>query len=245
MAIDARKELFELIQLDGIVCLFTNDRIDRSTVPKGLHCYDVRDSDQTDGSFAEINPFVFVNHWGTILCKHEFPMNEFGCYYPKDIDAVFLDKSMDTEAFLASREDLLMLDSFYIGDIKVYTENGQKYCQYPDEEKPRLYREHIRDIQAGDAFLAWGSIRTAESAAHRNLDEPDAPWIVYDDCDGSWFEEDISTNPLSSPFFHKTEAFDKSALDKIPLDQQLGQVSSRSKSDNQIQQPNRGNNHNR
>ena len=236
MSIDARKESFDLIQLDGTVCLFTNDRIDRSTVPDGLQCYDVRDSDQTDGSFAEINRFVLVNHWGTILCKHEFPMNEIGCYYPRDVDAVFLDRSMGVEEFLACREDLLMLDSFYIGAIKVYTENGQKYCQFPDEDKPRLYRETIQDIQAGDAFLAWGSIRIAESASHRNSDEPDSPWVVYDDCDGSWFEEDISANPLSSPFFHRTEAVDKSTIDKIPLEQQLGEATSRMKNNNQIQQ---------
>lgn len=85
MQFDATKESFTLIDLEGHICLFTNMRIDRSTIPEGLYCYDVRDSDFCDGSFAEIQPFVFVNHWGTIICKEELPMNsEWGTYIPEN-----------------------------------------------------------------------------------------------------------------------------------------------------------------
>ena len=66
---DATKEKYELMEIDGRPVLFTNLRLDRETVPEGLFCYDVRDSDDLDGSFAEIAPFVRVNHWGTILCR--------------------------------------------------------------------------------------------------------------------------------------------------------------------------------
>ena len=80
---------YYLVNMDGYICAFHNDRIDRSTIPDGLFCYDVRDSDHTDGTFSEVQPSVLVNHWGTILTKEEIPMNEYGCYWPKDGDPLF------------------------------------------------------------------------------------------------------------------------------------------------------------
>ena len=81
---DAAKEGYELAEIDGRPVLFTNMRLDRDTVPDGIFCYDVRDSDRLDGSMAEIKAVVVVNHWGTILCKGPFPVDESGSYYPED-----------------------------------------------------------------------------------------------------------------------------------------------------------------
>ena len=64
MAMNAGKEKYDVVDVDGRLCLFTNMRLDRNTIPPGLHCYDVRDSDFLDGSFCEIKPFVMVNHGG-------------------------------------------------------------------------------------------------------------------------------------------------------------------------------------
>lgn len=94
---DAAKENYELMEIDGRPVLFTNLRLDRDTVPEGLFCYDVRDSDNLDGSFAEIAPFVRVNHWGTILCREPFQLDGTGSYYPDDWS--FLGESMDAFAF--------------------------------------------------------------------------------------------------------------------------------------------------
>ncbi len=94
---DATKEKYELMEIDGRPVLFTNLRLDRETVPEGLFCYDVRDSDDLDGSFAEIAPFVRVNHWGTILCRESFQLDGDGSYYPEDWN--FLGESMDAFEF--------------------------------------------------------------------------------------------------------------------------------------------------
>lgn len=84
---DAASEGYELCELDGKPVAFTNMRLDRQTVPDGLHCYDIRDSDRLDGSCAEVKAHVMVNHWGTILCKSPFPLDEHGSYYPEnDLD---------------------------------------------------------------------------------------------------------------------------------------------------------------
>lgn len=81
---DATKEGYMLAEIDKRFVLFTNMRLDRDTVPYGLFCYDVRDSDILDGSFAQIKPFVMVNHWGTILSRETFPLDEQGSYYPEE-----------------------------------------------------------------------------------------------------------------------------------------------------------------
>lgn len=81
---DATREGYMLAEIDGKPVLFTNMRLDRDTVPEGIFCYDIRDSDDMDGSFAEVKPFVMVNHWGTILCREPFPLDEHGSYYPDD-----------------------------------------------------------------------------------------------------------------------------------------------------------------
>ena len=94
---DATKEGYMLAEIDATPVLFTNMRLDRDTVPEGLFCYDVRDSDHLDGSFAEVKSFVMVNHWGTILCRQPFPLDEHGSYYPDDWR--FLDRAVTLAEF--------------------------------------------------------------------------------------------------------------------------------------------------
>ena len=96
-AFDATKEGYMLAEIDGKPVLFTNMRLDRDTVPEGLFCYDVRDSDRLDGSFAEVKPHVLVNHRGTILCREPFPLDGHGSYYPEDWG--FLGEDMSLEKF--------------------------------------------------------------------------------------------------------------------------------------------------
>ena len=67
MTIDARKERFELVEVLGHPMLFTGLRVDRSTVPKGLYLYEVRNDDDQCGLPVEIGRWVMVNHWGTLL----------------------------------------------------------------------------------------------------------------------------------------------------------------------------------
>ena len=74
MKVNAAEEDFELMELFGKTVLFTNMRVDRSTVPKELYVYELRDEDFT-GDICEIRPFVMVNHWGTIICKEPIELD--------------------------------------------------------------------------------------------------------------------------------------------------------------------------
>lgn len=100
---NAAEELYELCELDGKPVAFTNMRLDRQTVPDGLYCYDVRDSDNCDGSCAEVKPHIMVNHWGTILCKSPLELDEHGSYYPQE-DMNYKGIGLDLDEFQGMSE---------------------------------------------------------------------------------------------------------------------------------------------
>ena len=67
--------------------LFSNFRIDHSTVPKGLHHYEVRHSDYEDAEPVEIRDHVLVNFWGTLLSRKPIRLDDRGCrYIRRDVD---------------------------------------------------------------------------------------------------------------------------------------------------------------
>ena len=47
MKVNAQEESFKLMELFGKTVLFTNMRVDRSTVPEDLYVYELRDEDCT------------------------------------------------------------------------------------------------------------------------------------------------------------------------------------------------------
>ena len=64
---NAWEETYEEVTVLGKTMLFTNARIDRSTVPKGMYLYEVRHDDEGRGDPCEIARAVMVNHWGTLI----------------------------------------------------------------------------------------------------------------------------------------------------------------------------------
>lgn len=50
MSVDATKEQFEHIEMFGKPALFTDARVDISTLPLGFYCYNLRGSDNDPGS---------------------------------------------------------------------------------------------------------------------------------------------------------------------------------------------------
>lgn len=58
---------FERVEVFGKPALFTDLRVDRSTVPAGYHVYDVRGSDSDCGKLNTLERRVLVNHAGTVV----------------------------------------------------------------------------------------------------------------------------------------------------------------------------------
>jgi hypothetical protein len=56
--------------------LFTNGRVDRSTIPDGYYIYDFREGE--DGVFCSIENTVVVNHAGSFITDTELDLGEDG-----------------------------------------------------------------------------------------------------------------------------------------------------------------------
>lgn len=104
MMVDARNEDFELAEIDNVVVIFTNARIDRDTVPFDLYCYDVRESEGFSGDPVTLEKVVSVNHWGTIISMKPFPLDDDGCYLLKD-GINFLDECCTLDDFIEMNQD--------------------------------------------------------------------------------------------------------------------------------------------
>ena len=75
MAINARKETYEHVELFSKPALFTDSRISRFTVPQGWFCYDLRGSDYDPGRPIMVENCVVVNHAGSILTPTDLKLD--------------------------------------------------------------------------------------------------------------------------------------------------------------------------
>ncbi len=81
---DASKCDYELVIADEYPVLFTNARLDRNSVPKGLFRYDVRHDDDCQGIACEIKNHVLVNHWGLSSVRMKYLWKEGVTYQRKN-----------------------------------------------------------------------------------------------------------------------------------------------------------------
>ena len=73
---NAMDVIWEKVEVLGKEGLFTCCRVDEKTVPKGWHMYEVRHDDGCQGEPVEIALWVMVNHWGTLLVKEPFVLEQ-------------------------------------------------------------------------------------------------------------------------------------------------------------------------
>ena len=71
---DYNKEHFEKVRVCGIQCLFSDVRIERSTVPKGKYQYKIVGDDDSGGEPARVQRGVWVNFFGTLICDVSLPL---------------------------------------------------------------------------------------------------------------------------------------------------------------------------
>jgi len=67
---------YELIEIEDLPALFTNERITDADIPKGMYCYNLRHDD--NGNFCAIEKNVTVNHAGSIITKEPIELGEQG-----------------------------------------------------------------------------------------------------------------------------------------------------------------------
>ncbi len=80
MPIKATAAEFDPVELFNRPALFTNERVDRETVPEGLFAYDIRHGDD-DGRAVTVEKTVSINHMGTLITAQALTFGQNG-YIP-------------------------------------------------------------------------------------------------------------------------------------------------------------------
>lgn len=91
MRYHAEELRYEKVKIAGTEAFFSDDRIQRDSVPEGLYQYEVRHDDDGLGEPAEIAKGILVNFYGTLLCTErlEEVESQRGCIFPKGTGAVY------------------------------------------------------------------------------------------------------------------------------------------------------------
>ena len=145
MSVNARTEKYQHFELFDKFALFTNARIDRSTVPDGWYCYDFRGSDDDPGELCYIERSVVVNYAGSVLMpeKLEFPAS--GRLNARD-EFGFLDEGdMTLREFCEMHQILYSAEKeqFHIRPARP-EEAGLFYTPHPEEDKRLGTVGHVR-----------------------------------------------------------------------------------------------------
>ena len=74
-AVDVLKEMLEEVELLGMTGYFTELRVDKETVPEGMHCYELRYGDD-DGFPVSVEESVRVNYFGAVLFAEALELGE-------------------------------------------------------------------------------------------------------------------------------------------------------------------------
>ena len=69
---------FELIEILGRPALFTDLRLGRKDIPRGMHLSHFRGDDETTGGFVQLAPGVLINHTGSVITKEPVDFGEKG-----------------------------------------------------------------------------------------------------------------------------------------------------------------------
>ena len=86
---DYSKEHFEKVRICGIECLFSDVRIERSTVPEGKYQYEIEGDDDSGGQPARVQTGVWVNFFGTLICDNPLPLGNDNVLWLQEGDFVW------------------------------------------------------------------------------------------------------------------------------------------------------------
>ena len=80
------EERFQMVQVCGIECEFSDMRIDRDSIPEGKYLYEVAGDDESGMEPVRIKPGILVNFFGTLISDAPLPLGEDGVLWTDDDD---------------------------------------------------------------------------------------------------------------------------------------------------------------
>lgn len=87
MSYDAEKLTYQEVTILGKPALFTECRLDRTTVPEGVCRYELRHADEDWGEPVTLSRSILVNYYGTVLTREPFQLPVEG-WIPLESDSL-------------------------------------------------------------------------------------------------------------------------------------------------------------
>ena len=78
------------VSVCGIICEFSDMRIDQSTVPEGRYQYEVAGDDDSGGDPARVRVGILVSFFGTLISDQPLPIDNNGVLWLEKGDFVWL-----------------------------------------------------------------------------------------------------------------------------------------------------------
>jgi hypothetical protein len=104
----------------------------------------------------------------------------------------FADIAASSDSKLAELMRVYLVAADTVGAIDVVTNETEK----SEDETPVTTRREMKNLRNGDTFYVLGQKHTAHGDAHLSGDSSYDGYIVYDERDESWFEEDFPDDDL-------------------------------------------------
>ena len=159
MAVNARTEEFQHIEVFDKPALFTNGRIARDTVPKGWYCYDIRGSDDDPGELCYMEENVVVNHAGSVLMPEKLAIAQLEKNYGKEGSEIIQDNCQDTifGGFAPNSQTAEVL-SKALGNRTVLSGSVSRGKNDPSQslqmmERPLLTADELKAIPKGNFIV--------------------------------------------------------------------------------------------
>lgn len=99
--IDVGKEHFREVEIKGHMGLFTDLRVDKSTIPESMNCYELRHGDD-DSYPAALEQNVCVNYFGAVLMAEKLDLGENGRIALSYDDFVFYGEDLSMPEYRAN-----------------------------------------------------------------------------------------------------------------------------------------------
>ena len=189
---DADRLTYDEVTIFGVPALFTDLRVDRSTVPDGVYRYEVRYSDEFGGEPVELARGIIVDFFGTVLTREPIQLPISGGLELNDGDLDFESGCFSLAEFQqeypVSKKQVI---DFFIADDTAL--HDLCYSQTEEQDKVSGCIGHLRgDFGSGKQFFTtwWPHqndvLNTPEFKAdidrtvHWLREQPDSPLRDFD-----------------------------------------------------------------
>lgn len=165
--IDVTKEQFQEVEIMGHYGIFTELRVDKSTIPKGMNCYELRHGDD-DSYPAALEQGVRVNYFGAVLMTDKMEPGENGVMELSYDDFGFTGEDLSATEYLLNYGETEP-EAFSVESLVRFSKEDEKTPELTAEEADVLLGymeghqyilgEYEGQVYRGDLCYADGVIR--------------------------------------------------------------------------------------